>query len=362
VERLSGKTQAEPARILVFVPNWVGDAVMATPALGALRRRFPAARIVVVARPYVREVLEGLACVDGVRGLESLTNRASLGSFFRDARVLCAEGFDLAVLMTNSFRSALFARLAGIKARLGYARDARDFLLTIRVSPQREDGSFRPSPMIDYYLKLVAALGADSIDRAMRLAVTPNESAAAEAVLSELGVDRTKPLAVINPGAAFGSAKCWPPESFAAVADALAAKGYEVVVETSPRERETGEAIGAAAKTALKPVWRAEISLGALKGLIAGAAVLVTNDSGPRHIGAALGVPVVTIMGPTDPRWSHTGYEREVILRKDVDCAPCMLRECPTDHKCMTLITPEEVVIAVDEVRHAARAEEVSSR
>jgi len=97
-------------------------------------------------------------------------------------------------------------------------------------------------------------------------------------------------------------------------------------------------------------VWRADIGLGALKALVARAAVLVTNDSGPRHIGAALGIPVVTIMGPTDPRWSQTGYEREAILRKDVECAPCMLRVCPKDHRCMTLITAQDVVRAAEDV------------
>jgi len=339
-----------PQKVAVFVPNWVGDAVMATPALAALRARLAGARIAAFARPYVREVLNGAEYLDEVRGLESLKAGAPARALFADAAALRKEGFELAVLMTNSFRTAAFARMAGIKSRLGYARDGRGFLLTERVKAAKEGGHFRPSPMVDYYLELVAAAGAVSKDRRMRLAVTAEESAAAREILERFRVDLSKPLAVVNPGAAFGSAKCWPAERFAAVADGLAEKGFEVVVETSPKERDIGEAIGKASATGLKSVWRADIGLGALKALVARAAVLVTNDSGPRHIGAALGIPVVTIMGPTDPRWSQTGYEREAILRKDVECAPCMLRVCPKDHRCMTLITAQDVVRAAEDV------------
>lgn len=339
-----------PRNILVFVPNWVGDAVMATPALAALKEHFPASKVTAVARPYVLPVLEGLDFIDEVMGLEGLKPGASVLGLFREARSLRPRRFDLAVLFTNSFRTALFALLAGAGRRVGYVREGRGLLLTEGIKPAKSGGRFEPRPMIDYYLDLVGSLGAPTGQRRMRLAVTPADSAAAEKVFADCRVDTSKPRAVLNPGAAFGSAKCWPAENFAAVADALAARGFEVLVVTGPKEKTIGEAIAAAAEVSLRPTWRANVPLGALKGIISEAAVLVTNDSGPRHFAAALDVPVVTLVGPTDPRWSETGFDREIVLRREVDCGPCMLRVCPRDHRCMTLITGEDVTKAVAEV------------
>lgn len=349
-----------PRRILVFVPNWVGDAVMSTPALRALRRVFADAQIVALSRPYVGAVFAGLEDLDEVRGLESLKSGSPVWSLLAGARELRAEGFDLAILMTNSFRTAVFALVAGVNERVGYAREGRGLLLTTALRPRKAGLRFEPSPMIDYYLALAAAVGAPSDDRRMRLAVTAEERALAGKILTDSGVDVSRRLAVVNPGAAFGTAKCWPPANFAAVADALAERGFEVLVVAAPRERQIAEAIRAAAARPLKPVWNEEISLGALKGLVADACVVVTNDSGPRHFAAALDVPVVTIMGPTDPRWSDTGYRKEVILNRHVDCAPCMERVCRRDHRCMELITPAEVVTAVDEALGAGVAGEVA--
>lgn len=346
-----------PTKILLVAANWLGDAVMATPAMAALRRRFPDAHITAVARPYAVEVLEGLDCLDEVRGLEGLRNRAGLVSLVRDALGLRAERFDLAVTFANSFRTALFAYLAGAGRRVGYSRECRGFLLTDSLRPVKSGGEYAPRAMIDYYLELVGLLGAPTDDRGMRLGVTPRGGEAAGELLSRLGVRDDARIALVCPGAAFGSAKCWPPENFAAVADALVERGFEVLVATGPREGEIGERIAAAARADLKPLWRAGVPLGIFKALVARSRVMVTNDSGPRHFGAALGVPVVTIMGPSDPRWSDTGYEREILLRKEVECGPCMLRICPLDHSCMTLIKPQEVVGAVERLVPAAPGE-----
>ena len=334
-----------PAKVLVFIPTWGGDAVMATPALEALRSRFPQAEITAVARPYVAEVLAGHHATDGLVALDSLGAR-SLRALVRDALAMRGERFDLAVLLTNSFRTALFAWLAGVPRRLGYRREWRGFLLTDWLDPVKSGGRYAPGPMVDYYLDLVSVFGAPPVSRRMSLAVTDREKAAADRLLADLGVAGEARIVVMNPGAAFGSAKCWPAENFAAVADRLADCGLDVLVVTGPAERDIGEAIGAAAEQPLKPAWRRDVPLGVLKALVARAALLVTNDSGPRHFGAALGVPVVTIMGPTDPRWSETGWQREAVIRKDVECGPCMLRVCPRDHACMTLIGADEVVEA----------------
>jgi len=321
---------------------------MATPALSALRSRFPEARITALARPYVAEVLAGHPAVDDLRALDSLAPRAPVSRFLRDAWRLRREGFDLAVLFTNSLRTALFAAVAGATRRAGYRREGRGFLLTDRIDPVKSGGEYVPGPMIDYYLDLVSLFGAPPASRRMSLTVTDSERAEARRLLDEFDVAAGAPVALINPGAAFGSAKCWPAENFAEVADRLGERGLDVLVVTGPAERDIGEAIGRAARRELKPVWRAGVSLGTLKALIADAALLVTNDSGPRHFGAALGVPVVTIIGPTDPRWSETGWEKEVVLRRQVQCAPCMLRVCPRDHACMRLVKAGDVVAAAE--------------
>jgi len=339
-----------PERILVFLPNWVGDVVMATPALAALRARFPQARIVAIGRPYVNDVLSGLDIVNEVRCLDSLKDGSSFMDMLADARTLRRAHFEMTVLMTNSLRTAIFAFLARAGYRVGYAREGRGPLLHVKLAPKKSNGRYEPGPMIDYYFALVASVGSETNDRRMRLAVTPEERAAADEVLKRFEIDASKPIAVINPGAAFGSSKCWSPISFAAVADRLAARGMEPVVITSPREAEIAEKISAAAASGLKPVWRTGFTLGLLKAFIARAAIVVTNDSAPRHYAAALGVPVVTLFGSTDERWSDTGYEKEVIINKHVECSPCQLKVCPRDHVCMTSITPDDVMGAVGEL------------
>ncbi len=290
--------------------------------------------------------MKGHPAIDELRALDSLVRGAPLGGFIREALVLRREGFGLAVLFTNSWRTALFALLAGAPRRAGYRRMGRSLLLSDRLEAPRAGGRYEPSPMIDYYINLVRLIGVEPASREMSLAVNRHEREAAEKLLDGLGVEPDASLVVMNPGSAFGSAKCWPPEHFAESADRLTAEGFEVLVVTGPAEREIGETIGRLAKSRLKPAWRANVPLGPLKALISRAALVVTNDSGPRHFAAALGVPVITIIGPTDPRWSSTGWRAEIVLRREVECAPCMLRVCPRDHRCMTLVTPDDVMEA----------------
>lgn len=342
--------KVSPSNVLVFLPNWIGDVVMATPALAALRARFPEARIVAIGRPYVKDVLNGLDIAGEVRGLDSLKDGASFKAMLRDARALRAERYDLAILMTNSIRTAVFAFLTRAKERVGYAREGRGPLLTTKLKAKRARGRYLPAPMIGYYLDLVAAVGAQAADRRMRLVVTPDEKAAAGDLLSRFGVDGVKADRGLNPGAAFGSSKCWPPMHFAGVADALTARGFEPLVITAPREKEIAEKIAGAAAAPLKPIWRIDFTLGMLKAVMARASIVVTNDSAPRHYAAALGVPVATLFGPTDERWSDTEYEKEIILNRHVECSPCQLKVCPRDHVCMTSITAADAVGAVEKL------------
>lgn len=338
-----------PQKILVLLPNWIGDAVMATPALSALRKHFGDARIVTVSRSYVSEVMHGLPFIDEVRSFDGLQAGAGIGAFLRDAMAIRGEHFDLAVLMTNSFRTALFVLLGGVRERLGYVREGRGPLLTKRLMPRKTpDGRFEPAPMIDYYLELAAAAGAPSLGRKMTLAVTPEEERDADAVLGRYEVDGSRPVAVLSPGAAFGSAKCWPPENFAAVAEGLLERGYEPLIVTAPGQKELNDRLAADSPHGVKPFWDADLRLGTFKALVKRAAILITNDSGPRHFGAAFGIPTITLFGSSDPLWSDTYYDGETIIQGQAECAPCMLRVCPRDHRCMTSIKAADVMEAVE--------------
>ena len=338
----------DPERLLVVMPTWLGDCVMATPTLGTLRRLYPHAHLAALVREPLTELLAGLPGLDAVLGL----TRGRGASLLTDARNLRRHGFDTAVLLPNSFRTALMVRLAGIPRRVGYGRDGRSLLLTDALIPRRED-SYIPVPTRAYYLGLARYLGAREIDPAMRLAVGDGEQRAATALLAAAGLDPAdgRPLVLLNPGASFGAAKMWPVERFAEVADRCAAElGAVVGLIGAPAERPVLDAVQAAADTPLLDLPRHGLDLGTLKAVVARARVLVTNDTGPRHVAAALGTPVVSIFGPTDPAWTEIGFDRERIVRVDVPCGPCQLKVCPLDHRCMTRIHPRRVVDNVAEL------------
>ncbi|MFQ5411590.1 MAG: glycosyltransferase family 9 protein, partial [Phycisphaerae bacterium] len=223
---------SEPERILVFVPNWVGDVVMATPALRSIRERFPKAHIIHLMREYVEDVLAGTDFADETRFWPP---GGGLSNTLHLVRRLRRDRFDLAILLTNSFRSALIARLSGARRRIGYARDARGWLLTDRLMPERKNGSFVPVPALDYYNDLARHVGCIVTDERLMLATTDEDEAAID---KRLGThDPARPLVVLNPGANFGSAKCWPAEKYAALSDALVATyNARVVASVGPKE------------------------------------------------------------------------------------------------------------------------------
>jgi heptosyltransferase-2 len=250
-------------------------------------------------------------------------------------------------MLTNSLRSALLTWLAGVPRRVGYARDGRSPLLTDRLVPLRRNGEFVPISMLPYYAAIAERVGCPVRDRRLRLAVTPEQEEAARALRRRYGLEDGRAYAVINPGAAFGSAKCWLPERFAEVCDRLwKEQGWRAVLVGAPGEyallRFIAERAGPGAVCCDSP----GTTLGSLKGLIRDAALLVCNDSGPRHYGAAFGVPTVTIFGPTHQAWTDAGYAGEIQLQVPVDCGPCQLRTCPLDHRCMTGVTVDMVMQA----------------
>ena len=338
-------------RVLVVLPNWVGDVVLATPTLAALRTHFQHARITYLLRRYVGEVVEGCGWHDGVihwprqRGLAREMRMLQLAGRLR------AERFELALLLTNSFRSALLARLARIPRRVGYARDGRGWLLTDRLRPLKRDGEFVPRSVLPYYAEIAARVGCPVSDRTPRLAATPGQERAGDRLLRHYGLSNGQAYAVINPGAAFGAAKCWPPENFAMVCDRLVDELKLVpVLVGAPGEVPLMRDI---VRRARRPVVCCDdpgTTLGSLKPLVRGATLLVCNDTGPRHYGIACNVPTVTIFGPTHQEWTETGFRDEIKLQASVECGPCQLSRCPLDHRCMTGVTAEMVMQAASEL------------
>ncbi|MFQ5413857.1 MAG: lipopolysaccharide heptosyltransferase II [Phycisphaerae bacterium] len=346
----------EPETILIVLPTWVGDFVMATPMLRAVRRRYAAARITFLADANLCELIRGGDWMDEVMTWPARSQRGLLRRPYRALVRACrARRFDLAITLANSFRSALIMRLAGARRRIGYDRDGRGMLLTDRVPVRnRMHGGFIPMPLVAYYADLAEAAGCDRPDDRLELFTTADADAVVAARLASNGVvpgvgscgDPSRgPLVVISPGAKYGAAKCWPPERFAGVADRMIARhSATVVVTCGPGEEAIARAIAAAMEQRALVCDDPPLSLGELKSLIRGSDLLICNDAGPRHIAKAFGVAVVTVFGPTHPEWTATSYAAERIVRIDVDCGPCQQRTCPLGHvKCMTGVTVDAV-------------------
>jgi heptosyltransferase-2 len=257
---------------------------------------------------------------------------------------------DLMVLLPNSFRSALLGVLAGVPRRVGYARGGRSWLLTDRLAPPRDrEGRFLPVPAVEYYLSVARHLGCPVASVRTELLVTAEEHALADAAWRRLGIPDGARVVCLNTGGAFGPAKNWPVGHFAALARRLADEhGAWVVALCGPAERENARAIAAAAGHArVLSLADEPPSLGLTKAAIARSALLVTTDSGPRHFAGPLGVPVVSLFGPTHIGWTRTYQPNAIHLQHRVPCGPCQRPVCPEGHhRCMVELTPEAVLAA----------------
>ena len=337
-------------RVALFLPNWVGDVVMATPAVRAVRDAYPAADLVAVCKPYVADVLAGSPWFRDVVLFDRSGPRDR--RFWAVARRLRRNRYDAALLFPNSFRSALLARLAGCRRVVGFARYGRGFLQNTKLRHTTDArGRFVPSPVIDDYNRLAVALGTPDPGYRMELFTTPADEAAADAVWTRFGLDRYPRVVGLNPGAAFGAAKHWPADHFAALARMLTQRlGCGVVVLCGPGERDLARAIADQSRSPhVHPFSDIPLSLGLTKAVVRRLGLLVTTDSGPRHFAAAFGRPVVTLFGPTHIGWTETYYERAEHLQRPVPCGPCQRRVCPEGHhRCMTELTPGEVFAAAD--------------
>lgn len=347
--------------IAVFLPNWIGDAVMATPALRALRNHFAEARLIGVMKPYVADVFAGGDWFDEL--LFANGGPWSQG-VLSVAWQLRRRHIERVVLLSNTFRSALMAWLGGCRQRIGYARYARSLLLTDAIPPIRDDlGRLKPSPVLDAYNRLAEVAGCPRPTHLMELFTTSADERAADQVWKAGKLSDYNEIICLNPGAAFGAAKHWPSPYFAKLARRLAEeRGSGVLVLCGPNERELTRDIvteachpnihSLADLTAPAVADGPRLSLGLTKACVRRADLLVTTDSGPRHFAAAFDRPVVTLFGPTHIEWTETYHPRAVHLQKRVECGPCQLRVCPKDHRCMTRLTPEEVYSAAEGLLH----------
>jgi heptosyltransferase-2 len=346
-------------KILIRATNWVGDAIMAMPALRAVRARFSGARITIVARPYVADIYRGQKICDELISYDPKGTHAGLSGRERLVRELRAEKFDVALLLQNAFDAAWLAWRTGIPERIGYARDGRRLLLTKKI-PVPKRGEIPPHEQF-YYLELLRRAGwIESLpsESFVRLDTTEDQRQRAEQTLSVAGARLNVARIAIGAGASYGSAKCWPPERFADFVNRFRLHtDADVILFGTASEQTVSDAIAAGIKgPSISLVGKTAIA--DLPALLSQCRLFVGNDSGAMHVAAAVGLPVVAIFGPTDPHGTAPITPRCTVVQEKPYCSPCFLRRCPIDHRCMTAVTPEAVEAAA---RGWLRSAEVAS-
>ena len=338
---------------MVRVPNWVGDAVMALPALRELRRIFADAQITLVARPWVAGLFEGEGLADkliSVHDGRGVFQTAS--NFITEARRLGRERFDLAVLFQNAFGAALLARVARAKTIAGYPTDRRGALLDLAIP---FEANYKNAHQVRYYLNIAAALekeltGESSVDfeaAQPRLHVNDDQRESGRTMLDEAGISNdSSPILALSPGATNSRAKRWLAERFASTADRLAERnGFQTVIVGTTGDIEVANEVAARMRTNAL-VLAGRTSIAELKAILACTSLVISNDTGTAHVSAALGVPTVVVFGPTEHFSTRPLSDVATVVRHEVECSPCMLRECPIDHRCMTRVEIDDVYSA----------------
>jgi heptosyltransferase II len=332
-------------KIVIRSTNWIGDAVMTIPAMRELRRLFPAAEIFLHTRSWALGIFQDADFID--RFITFEPEKSSLSNIRKQARIWRREDFDLAVLLTNSFQTALLAKLGGAKKSFGYKNEGRAFLLT---NPVKKPVWKNERHEVFYYLDLIAEIekeyfGTQTVGRRepqFELEVSAERRARARSILAENGVDPARKTFAFGVGSTNSLAKRWPAENFARLNDLLQNEfDANIILIGSPDELDVSEEVFAGASS--KPViLNGRTTLDEAVAVLAEVDLLVSNDMGPAHISAAVGTKTLTIFGPTNPLTTKP-WNAEIIRREDVECAPCMLRECPIDHRCLRWITAEDV-------------------
>jgi len=336
-----------PRRILVRSTNWIGDAVMTTPAVRSIRRNFPEAQITLLALPWVADVFAACPHLDRILLYDKQGRHCGLRGRLRLAAELRAERFDLAILLQNAFEAALLAWLAGIPARAGYTTDGRGLLLTHGVRKRKEIGA---KHQVHYYQEMLAGLGLGLSEDRPELFLDPAAAQEAELLLAQALRGEKRPVIGLNPGAAYGPAKRWRSAKYAALAGRLAAasKGLIVVFGTDADQAAAAEIGKAAGERFLNLTGKTSLALAL--ACIARCDVFVTNDSSLMHAAAALGTPLVAVFGSTDHIATGPFSRRAAVIRHPLPCSPCLKTRCPQGHlRCMELVS-------VDEVEQAASA------
>lgn len=345
-------------KILIRATNWVGDAIMALPALAAVRAKFPDAHIAILALPYVADIYRGQQIADELIAYERKGRHSGFAAREKLAGELREKKFDTALLLQNAFDAAWIAWRAGIPNRIGYDRDGRGMLLTKRIAVPKS-GEI-PAHEKFYYLELVRRAGwLAALPEVPRicLQVSDDHAAAAEAKMQAFGSRPGRVRLAVGAGASYGSAKCWPAERFArALNDLRKTYDAEVILFGTPGESAVSSAIQSGLeRKALDLTGKTEIA--ELPALLSRCSAFLGNDSGAMHVAAAVGLPVVAVFGPTDPFGTAPVTPRARIIQLKPYCSPCFLRRCPTDHRCMTAIAPELVSSAVlNSLPEASRA------
>ncbi|HLF86655.1 MAG TPA: lipopolysaccharide heptosyltransferase II [Nitrospiria bacterium] len=329
-------------KILIRGVNWIGDAVLTTPALSAIRKEFPGATIHLLAKRPVAELLGKDPGIDNIMVYDIHGRHQGPLGRIKLIEEIKNESFDMAILLQNAFEAALIAFLSAIPIRYGYNTDGRGSLLNLPVPCTKETLGLH---QVYYYLNLVRSISSREYRSEPLLRITAEEEAWADKLLNRSGCIG-RPIIGINPGSTYGSAKRWPIERFAMLSDILIEQhSSRVIIFGGPGEKELGAQIAGLMKEAPLDL-SGETSIRELMALIKRCDLFITNDSGPMHIAAAFGVPVVAIFGPTDHQTTSPFGDGHMIIRKEIQCAPCLLRECPTEHECMKSIMVDDVLDA----------------
>ena len=331
-------------RIVVRGTNWVGDAVLTVPALRELRRLFPDSQITLATRPWAKELFANAEFLDDLL----VFDRRGIASVLSQVSEWKKRKFDLAVVFQNAFEAALVPALARVPVRVGYATEGRRFLLTNPLTlPQWRSSKHE----VFYYLNIIGEVERLFLGSSRRieeykpetsLRISTEREMAGRDLLRSRNVESGRRVIALCPGSINSRAKRWPAERFAALADLLIGSKAQVLLIGSPEELDVSREVASRMKH--EPlVLTGQTSLSQAVEILAAVDLLVTNDTGPAHVAAALGRPTLVIFGPTNPDTTRPFSSTAELVRHPPDCAPCMLRDCPIDHRCMTAISPEEV-------------------
>jgi len=331
-------------KILIRGTNWIGDAVMTLPAVASVRAAYPKAHLAILAKPPVSDIYQLFSAADEIIPYEKIFDNAR--GVFRLAHALRKKKFDAAILLQNAIEAAIMTLAAGIPLRAGYNSDGRGFLLT---HPIRRTADIFKVHQIDYYLEMVKALGCANVDRAMHLETHISPANAGEILRKHLPENK-KPLIGIAPGATYGPAKRWLTERFAQSGDRLSKElNAQAVLFGGQSDREIAEQVRVHALADMINL-AGRTSLTETVYLISQCRLFISNDSGLMHVAGAMNIPTVAVFGSTNPVTTSPAGEKTMLVRKEVSCSPCLKKTCPTDFRCMTAITVDDVVAAANEL------------